>query len=199
MSSRLLIESPWYINFEQNFIVSKVFQPIILRCSLTRGLQAQGIALLMFWSNQFMQHHLFVMVITTCIYQNGEHCSDMLTSSITCANPRWGTLIFFIRRLGPSIYCLPSKKTRNSKHPQKMFEIFANTKKYPDSVFLSSEKTLKYIKITPKTSPILRWPPQNKYPQNLIPPKIFIFWTPPPPPKKKKKKKRKKENIEIKH
>ena len=32
--------------FEQNFIASKVFQPIKLGYSLTRGLQTQGIALI---------------------------------------------------------------------------------------------------------------------------------------------------------
>ena len=78
---------------------------------------------------------------------------------------------FFIRRIGPSIYRLPPKKIGNIKHPKA-------TQIYSLSVHLPLEKTLKYIEKTPKTSPILSWPPKNilkiSYPQ-----KILNFWTPP--------------------
>ena len=60
-------------------------------------------------------------------------------------------------------------------HPKKISEIWSTSKKYlkflqpqkyPDSVYLPQEKTLKYIEITPKTSPILGWPPK-KIPTNV--------------------------------
>ena len=67
-----------------------------------------------------------------------------------------GTLIFSAY-VGsePASIVHPPKKFRNFKHPEKKFEIFATPKKYPDSAYLPEEKTLKYIEITPKTSPIL--------------------------------------------
>ena len=72
--------------------------------------------------------------------------------------------IFFIRRLGPSIYRSPQTISEISSTP-KTFEILA-TKKYPHAV-------PKCIKMTLKYSPILCLP--QKYPQNLH--------TPPPPQK----------------
>ena len=67
----------------------------------------------------------------------------------------------------------PPKILEISSTPKKIFEIFA-TKKYPDSVYLSLEKTLKYIEITPKTSPILGWPQKNIH-KIFRPKKIFFF------------------------
>ena len=89
------------------------------------------------------------------------------------ASPQGVISFFFIRRLGPSIYCLPpppppkKKNIRNIKHPKKSLK-FCKRKKYPHSVHLPWEKTPIYIEITPITSPVLWWPPKNIH-------KIFIF------------------------
>ena len=80
------------------------------------------------------------------------------------------------------------KYIRNIKHPKKYLD-FCNTKQYIHSVHLHLKKTLKYIKMTPKTNLICDF--TKKYPQNFQNQKKFhFFWipTPPPPPKKKKRK-----------
>ena len=55
---------------------------------------------------------------------------------------------FFIRRLGPSIYCLPPKNIGNVK---KIFVIFATPKNILILYIYLKKKTQKYIEKTPKT------------------------------------------------
>ena len=70
--------------------------------------------------------------------------------------------------------------------PQKISGFFCNTKQYIHSVHLHLKKTLKYIKMTPKTNLICDF--TKKYPQNFQnSKKIHFFWIPPPPQKKKEK------------
>ena len=65
------------------------------------------------------------------------------------------------------------------------FEIFPRKNILILYIYLNYEKTLKYIEETPKTSPILSWPPKIST-KSSYPPNINIFEPPPPPPKKKK-------------
>ena len=52
--------------------------------------------------------------------------------------PSGGSHFFFIRRLGPSIYCYQKNEKKNQEYqaPQKYIWYFCNLKKYPDSVYL---------------------------------------------------------------
>ena len=55
---------------------------------------------------------------------------------------------------------------------------FSNPKKYPHSVHWPSGKTLKCIEVTPKTSPVLWWPPKIST-KSSYPRKYSFFWKPP--------------------
>ena len=69
--------------------------------------------------------------------------------------PRGGTLIFssYIGS-GPASTLHPKKISEISSTPKKYLK-FLQPQKYLNSVYLLYEKTLNYIEITPKTSPIL--------------------------------------------
>ena len=88
--------------------------------------------------------------------------------------PRGGTLIFSAYVGSDPASTVHPKKYQKFQAPQKNIWNFCNPKKYPDSVYLPEEKTLKYIEITPKTSPIFGWPQKNIH-KIFIPKKIFIF------------------------
>ena len=82
------------------------------------------------------------------------------------------THLVFMRRPGPSIYCLPQKISGISNTPRKYLK-FLHLQKYPDSVYLPSEKTIKYTEITLKLVQFLDDP--KKYPQNFHTPKNVHF------------------------
>ena len=66
-----------------------------------------------------------------------------------------GTLIFLAyvgSDLASTVH--PKRISESSNTPKKYLKLL-QPKKYPDSVYLPYEKTLKYIDIIPKTSPIL--------------------------------------------
>ena len=94
----------------------------------------------------------------------------------------WGggySLIFFLCRLGPSIYCLPQIITGKSGIPNKIFYILAPPPQKNISIlYLDLKKRdLKCIEMTPKIVQFCEPPPPP--PPNIhnffIPPKIFIF------------------------
>ena len=72
--------------------------------------------------------------------------------------------VCFLRRLGPSINRSPPKNNRNFKHSKK------NTWNYAP---WPQEKTLKFIEVTLKYSPVLWWPP--KISTQFSYKKIFVF------------------------
>ena len=90
--------------------------------------------------------------------------------------------LFFIHRLGPSIYCLPppppkKKKKKNQEYqaPPKIWN-FCNNKIYPQSVILP---TIHRNGPRSKSSPILWWPPPPPPPiasKSLYPQNIIFFW-----------------------
>ena len=87
-------------------------------------------------------------------------------------------MFFFIRRLGPSIYCLPPKYIGNISQTPKNICNFGLPKIISPSCTLTLRKPLKSLKcieMTSKTSPILLWY-INKI---FIPPNIMIFLKPP--------------------
>ena len=115
-------------------------------------------------------------------------------------------MFFFIRRLGPSIYCLPPKYIGNISQTPKNICNFGLPKIISPSCTLTLRKPLKSLKcieMTSKTSPILLWyihkifippkimiflkPPKNIEIQNFEPPKmvpayVYIWKSQPPPP-----------------
>ena len=87
-------------------------------------------------------------------------------------------MFFFIRRLGPSIYCLPPKYIGNISQTPKNICNFGLPKIISPSCTLTLRKPLKSLKcieMTSKTSPILLWYIHKIF----IPPKIIIFLKPP--------------------
>ena len=87
-------------------------------------------------------------------------------------------MFFFIRRLGPSIYCLPPKYIGNISQTPKNICNFGLPKIISPSCTLTLRKPLKSLKcieMTSKTSPILLWYIHKIF----IPPKIMIFLKPP--------------------
>ena len=83
-------------------------------------------------------------------------------------------MFFFIRRLGPSIYCLPPKYNGNISQTPKNICNFGLPKIISPSCTLTLRqplKPLKCIEMTSKTSPILLWYIHKIF----IPPKIMIF------------------------
>ena len=87
-------------------------------------------------------------------------------------------MFFFIRRLGPSIYCLPPKYIGNISQTPKNICNFGLPKIISPSFTLTLRKPLKSLKcieMTSKTSPILLWYIHKIF----IPPKIMIFLKPP--------------------
>ena len=87
-------------------------------------------------------------------------------------------MFFFIRRLGPSIYCLPPKYIGNISQTPKNICNFGLPKIISPSCTLTLRKPLKSLKcieMTSKTSPILLWYIHKIF----IPPKILIFLKPP--------------------
>ena len=87
-------------------------------------------------------------------------------------------MFFFIRRLGPSIYCLPPKYIGNISQTPKIICNFGLPKIISPSCTLTLRKPLKSLKcieMTSKTSSILLWYIHKIF----IPPKIMIFLKPP--------------------
>ena len=87
-------------------------------------------------------------------------------------------MFFFIRKLGPSIYCLPPKYSGNISQTPKNICNFWLPKIISPSCTLTLRKPLKSLKcieMTSKTSPILLWYIHKIF----IPPKIMIFLKPP--------------------
>ena len=87
-------------------------------------------------------------------------------------------MFFFIRRLGPSIYCIPPKYIGNISQTPKNICNFGLPKIISPSCTLTLRKplkSLKWIEMTSKTSPILLWYIHKIF----IPPKIMIFLKPP--------------------
>ena len=84
-------------------------------------------------------------------------------------------MFFFIRRLGPSIYCLPPKYIGNISQTQKIFVIFGYPKNIPILHMDLKKKKLKYI----ENDPLNQSSFVMIYPQNLHTSKIMIFLKPP--------------------
>ena len=83
------------------------------------------------------------------------------------------SIFFLIRRLEPSIYVSHQKNSRISRTPKNIWN-FSSPKISPFLYLDLKKKTLEYIEMTPKYSPILWWPSKNIH-KIFKPPKNIHF------------------------
>ena len=82
---------------------------------------------------------------------------ETLTSPAT---PRWYSIFFSSYvGFGPASTVYPQNYQEYQAPPKKYLK-FLHPPKHIQNMYIYLKKTLKYIEITPKTSPILGWPPK---------------------------------------
>ena len=113
----------------------------------------------------------------TIKYQEFQAPQKIFEILATQKNPRGEySNVFFIRRLGLSIYYSPPKTYQEFQAPQENIWNFSNPKRYPPFCTLTLwKKKLKCIEMTPKYGPILWWPQKNIH-EIFMPPKYLFFW-----------------------
>ena len=116
------------------------------------------------------------LIIYKIFWQNMPIIVWCLGKRLFSSQPPGGYSHFFLkRRLWPSIYCLPQKYIRNSRHTPKNIISFSNSQNIFPSCTHDLRKDPNIHRNEPKNSPVLQWPPKNIH-KFLIHQKYLYFW-----------------------